>query len=44
MYGMMFSIISGHSLNVLPAPEIAWYVVATTSYGSNSFQAVNAGA
>ena len=26
------------------AAEIAWYVVATTSYGSNSFQAVNTGA
>ena len=41
---MMFSTISGQSLKVLPAPEIAWYVVATTSYGSNSFQAVRTGA
>ena len=43
MYGMIFSTISGHSLNVLPAPEIAWYVVATTSLGSNSLSAFNAG-
>ena len=44
MNGMMFPTISGQSLNVFPAPEIAWYVVATTSYGSNSFHAVRTGA
>jgi len=44
MYGIMLCSISGQSLNVFPAPEIAWYVVATTSYGSNSFHAVSAGA
>ena len=44
MNGMMFSTISGQSLNVFPAPEIAWYVVATTSLGPNSFNAKSAGA
>ena len=43
MYGMIFSIISGQSLNVFPAPEIAWYVVTTTSFGPNSFHAASAG-
>lgn len=28
--GMMFPTISGHSLKVFPAPEIAWYVLTTT--------------
>ena len=41
--GIIFPTISGHSLNVLPAPEIAWYVVTTTSFGSNFFHAVRTG-
>ena len=44
MKGIIFPSISGQSLNVFPAPEIAWYVVATTSVGSNSFHAVSTGA
>ena len=43
MNGMMLPTISGQSLNVLPAPEMAWYVLTMTSCGSNSFHAAKAG-
>ena len=44
IYGIIFSTFSGHWSFVLPASEIACYVVATTSFGSNSLSAANAGA
>ena len=44
MYGIIFSTIAGQSVNVLPAPEIAWYVVATPSFGPNSSHALRHGA